>query len=250
MACEYRNHVAGSLSGEDNDGYVIPAEPTGSAENDIMLLSWVGDSRACTVDASWNLIYQRDNTTNIHRTRLWWQRRGSSALTQAQRTLSWSGGMYYHEYILVAYSGCKTTGNPWTDTPTTASGTSVNPANPDPPSITTTISNALVVVFGMGFSGVTTGNDWGTPSGYTKREGSVADQASWSLFDKVVASPTTENPATITGANTGSNGWDAITIALEPAAGGGSSIALPSTGGATTSTGAGGTEIPNLSVSL
>ena len=124
-------------------------EPSGAAENDILIALVVMGTEVTgiTAPSGWTEFHSSDNTTNLSRFRGWWIRRGAS--TPADMTFEWTNASNTREWICIAAVGCKTTGNPWNAMGTPAAGTNANPANPDPPSVTTTAANCVNLIVGQ-----------------------------------------------------------------------------------------------------
>ncbi|MEZ0392325.1 MAG: hypothetical protein ACAH59_08930, partial [Pseudobdellovibrionaceae bacterium] len=121
----------------------------------------------------------------------------------------------YSEFSVTSWSGAETTGNPW-DQAAAATPAKVAPPYPNPPSVTTTVTDTLVVVFGMSWAG------WDPlatmPSGYTMREqGSNGNNNDVAVGPKALAAATTEDPGTFTSTLNPGNTADtaAVTIALK-----------------------------------
>ena len=93
-------------------------------------------------------------------------------------------------------------------------------AGPDPPSVTTSADNSLVLAFGAVME-ITDASGWTAPTGYS---GLLTQSANDSLAQncvvmsawKVVSTAGAENPGTFTHASA-ANGWGAATIRIAPA---------------------------------
>ncbi len=91
---------------------------------------------------------------------------------------------------------------------------------PNPPSVTTSADNSLVLAFGAVME-ITATTSWSAPSGYS---GLLTQSANESVSDnvvimsawKVVSTAGAENPGTFTHASA-ANGWGAATIRIAPA---------------------------------
>ena len=186
------------------------SEPSGAAENDLLYMwivlqntfsSFVGPT------GGWELLYNLVNTNST--TYLYAIRRGASA---PNRTCSWTTSIYY-EVSLTAWSGCVTSGALY-DVKNYTAATQRNPANPNCPSVTTTVVETLVVAFGMGWSGAVSA--WTAPSGYTIREAGSAG-IDLCIAEKELDTITSEDPGAFSGSVATNNDVAEITVALKPA---------------------------------
>ncbi|MEZ0392249.1 MAG: hypothetical protein ACAH59_08545 [Pseudobdellovibrionaceae bacterium] len=191
-------------------------EPAGAAQNDILFLWMVLDgSPTVTTPTGWTLLHSIQGV-KPSKTALFWIRRGASAPSYVVNFTS-SG---YGEFSVTAWSGAETSGSPIHKN--TTNGTRfVAPPEPDPPAVTTTVANTMIVIFGMGWSG------WssiaGAPTGYTIRESGVnGNNNDIAVASKALAAAGTEDPGKFTGGvlNPGNqNDVAEVTIALmEPGA--------------------------------
>lgn len=191
-----------------NTTSVNPGEPAGVAEGDILFL-WVvvqgNNSSFNPPTGGWNLLYALPATSAD--VWLYWIRRGSSAPSYTS-TWTTSG---YNEASVTAWRGALASGDP-INVKSFNARTTRNPANPNCPSVTTTVANTQVIAFAMQWTGWNTGGAT-TPSGYALREsgGLAMDLAVASIFK---ASAGAEDPGAFANAQSGSNEVAEITIAL------------------------------------
>ena len=185
-------------------------ESAGASENDILLM-WFGnnDGNALTTPPSgWTLIYANNSTSQSLSCWLYYIRRGASAPSY---TVAWTNSVYY-EWSVTAWVGVITTGNPINTSATTGILQNRDPANPDCPSITTTVTNTMVLAVAGTWANLTSG--FTPPSGYDLREGIIS--GALCLASKNVAVAGVEDPGAYSGAPAGSSNVDEITVALIP----------------------------------
>ena len=189
-------------------------EPTGATQDDVLFM-WVTLGNGITnysPPSGWTELYHLQTGSSPH-TYLYWIRRGASAPSYA---VSWTGSVYW-EYSVTAWSGTETSGNPYSNassnTPTT-----VNPNNPDCPSVNTGVDNAVVIAFGMGWSD--TAGGWQPPAGYTGREYNTAGK-DVTVASKDVASAGSEDPGAFSGGRAVLDWVSEATVSLKPLTTGG-----------------------------
>jgi len=190
------------------------AEPTGAAQDDILFL-WVdyanNNLNLSSGPTGWTLLNEWTSEP-FNGAALYWIRRGSSALTAGERTVTFTGSASYIELEMLAFSGALTTGNPWDDAQYAAhtSGTA-----PDPPSATSSGADRMAVAFGLSWAG------WGSggataPTNYTLTRTSSAGEGLASAYRAIGSGA--ENPGTF-GNSSASDSIAAATIILAPASG-------------------------------
>lgn len=218
MSVAFRNKsVAFVNSGAG--GSVTPTEPVGAAQNDILL--YLADFHWPTAldDAGpvgWALLAsQVDNVSGSNRFygALYAIRRGASAPALNAND---GGNSRYLEVSVSAWSGVDP--NIALSSLIVSSGTPVvaDPSNPDPPSITTTTDNSMVVCFGLSNAGATT--VWTAPSTYALGENGAAAGGGQNTFAyKIITPAGTENPGAFSGADPGSDPNWSLCVALPPA---------------------------------
>lgn len=187
---------------------VTPSEPSGAAENDILIAWLIHDQgTSATAPSGWTVLNYFDSTS--FNGQLAWIRRGSSA-----PSLTWSFQFSNFEISLTAWRGCLASGSP-INASAYATPTTRNPNNPDCPAVTTTVADTTVIAFGAAWG---ESNPFTAPSGYTGRELNAVDNGKICVASKAVASATTENPGAFGGGNSFSDEVIEGTIALAPAA--------------------------------
>lgn len=128
------NAVGGSTSATNN-------KPTGTVNDDILLLCvYIEGTMALTYPAGFTEVAAINASNSSFALHVAWKRAASEGTTYAT---SWTGGAY-GDFVLVAYSGCITSGSPMDATPTTSalgSGTT----NIISPSITTVSANTMII---------------------------------------------------------------------------------------------------------
>jgi hypothetical protein len=198
---------------------VTPTEPTGAASGDIIFVWIVVASNSSTIsapDGTWNAVSATLNGT-ASSGRLFWIRRGSGAPTY--NNFNWTGGSIYYECHVSAWSGCKSSGNPWDQLGTilnqsvTPSGGNVQLNNP----ITPTVAPSLCVLFSQDWSGNVTA--YTAPTGYTLFEGAAAAGEDECGAYKSLATTATETPGTFGGAVNTVNDGMGYTLNLVAASG-------------------------------
>jgi hypothetical protein len=183
--------------------FITVSEPAGVVKDDIliMLLSTTGSDAIPYFSNSWNLIYS-GNGGGFY-TYIWWTRRGTSAPVYSA---SWTGDLPSYIHV-AAWSGAVAFGSPIL---TQANTTFVSGAAANPPAITTTIPDTMIVAMAVHSGGYSA---CAAPAGYTTR--ASASGIRFCLGDKILASAGVENPGNITGQSS-SNFRVALTLALIP----------------------------------
>jgi hypothetical protein len=196
---------------------VTPTEPTGAAQGDIIFVWIVTDKTAggattiSAPDGTWTAVSATlAGTHSIGR--LFWIRRGSSSPTYSNFNWNGSTGSYY-ECHASAWSGCKSSGNPWDQLGTilnqlvTSSANTVQLNN----AITPTVAPSLCVLFSQWWSGASAA--YTAPSGYTRFEGENAGEDECGAY-KSLASTSTETPGPFGGVNSDTNDGMGYTLNL------------------------------------
>jgi hypothetical protein len=229
MAVAYRGVSCGY---SENTGVttMVMTEPTSTPptygpgtsaapQQDDWMLCWIVIPQGATsiTLTDWTEVYNHLNGSYNYRVILYRCKRGASA---PNLTLSWTGACAWREWTIVAYSGVTSSAPPWTDVPVGDYVDSMTNPVTNPPAITTTVSNCMIVVFGDNSLGANNVTEHTGPSGYTKVLGLARDYSAMSVWQKQLTGTATEDPGTITGDVTGTGGWNAVTVALDPAAGG------------------------------
>jgi hypothetical protein len=189
---------------------VTLTEPSGAAKNDIMVMVFntYNGLTGVTPPAGWTQIYS--SVTAVTDTYVYWIRRASSAPSY---TITFSGTTTYYEGSVTAWSGALQTGSPIGGITTTA-GRAINPANPDPPSVTTTTDDSTVIAIGVTWHGYNPGGAT-PPTGYTLVEGST-DYINIGIAFKDKATAGAENPSAFTNAEGSAEYVFELTFALKP----------------------------------
>jgi hypothetical protein len=202
---------------------VTPTEPTGAASGDIIFV-WIitdkvagGATTISAPDGTWTAVSTTlAGTSSIGR--LFWIRRGSSAPTY--NNFNWNGSVgSYYECHVSAWSGCKSSGNPWDQLGTilnqsvSGAGNVVQLNNP----ITPTVAPSLCVLFSQYWNGNSVA--YTAPTGYTLSEGAAAAGEDECGAYKSLATTATETPGTFGGANIGTNDGMGYTLNLVAASG-------------------------------
>lgn len=195
---------------------LTPAEPAGAAENDILIMfGWINTSTgAITHPTGWTKFFDFAGGPTFFQALAYWIRRGASA---PDYQITWTNSQNA-EFNVACFSGCKTAGNPYDDLQI-VSGGSADPANPNPPAVTTTGANRRIVAIGY------TGDqeeDFDPPTGYVTRSTGYVAPVNFGLMmlaDKELVSAGVETPSVFNMNPATGNGTQSIggaTIALAP----------------------------------
>lgn len=186
-----------------------PSEPSGTTQGDVLVALFTVDaaSSGISIPAGWTSIYNGVSATTKFRYNLCYTVRGPAAPLY---TFTISGGSYYGEVSVLAFSGVHTTSP--IDISVDGGSSSATPANPDAPSATTTYYNGMSLAVGVGSNGSTTGG-WTAPSGYSIVTGNTAGRSAV-IATKALADPASENPAAYANAASGTADRWAATVVL------------------------------------
>jgi hypothetical protein len=179
---------------------VTPTEPTGAAQGDIIFVLVLTAQISNPInppDASWTGVSLTLTGSALASARLFWLRRGSSTPNYA--SFSWGANAYY-EVSVSAWSGCKSSGNPWDQLASTYNAqTSSNGSGVFGPinnAITPTVAPSMAALFGQFYSGNVTA--YTAPTGYTRFDGETAGEdicCAW----KSLSDTSTQTPGTWSG---------------------------------------------------
>lgn len=199
MAIAFRNSTTATKTTAAN---VTGTEPTGSADNDILIaFLFIESDTAITAPSGWSntfngttMLMECNNASGACRMYAYWIRRSGVP------ALVWSHASAFRELVIVGYSGAITTGDPW------SFGTSAVrddlTANTYPAvSGTTAVANEMLIWGGGNFQGGTAGTP---PTGFTERVDSNGNASDIEVAEKAQAAAGATG--SITGASyTGSN---------------------------------------------
>lgn len=180
-------------------------EPSGAAQNDILLM-WIvvaGTNTSFVGPSGWTQLHALPATSAD--VWLYWIRRGAGAPSFA---VSWTTSSFF-EWGVHAVSGAETSGSPFDADVANARTTGTDP---NPPSVTTTVSNDLIMIFGMNWQGVNSGT-WGAPTNYTIREPNTTG-GDIMVGSRAGVGVGAEDPGAFTG-TTSSNEIAEITVAIK-----------------------------------
>jgi hypothetical protein len=172
-------------------------EPTGTAQNDIMIaLALCSDSSTSLgAPSGWTVVTSGASAGNF-KYNLAWIRRGASA-----PSLTWTmSGAFYREVYILSYSGATPSGTPYGAT--ADGGVQINVSTPNGPAVTTTAANSLVLSIFVHWSGSGAGG-WTKPTGYTQRSDNTSGNDGGAADKAVATSGTSEDPGAWT--NQGGN---------------------------------------------
>lgn len=205
---------AGTFAGSTGD--ITPGLPTGWQQDDIFLMIVeVESNQSVSAPSGWaNVTNSPANATTAPKIYVMWRRATAS---ESAPTISDSGD---HQLAIIhAFSGCKTTGNPWNVT--SSSSESSADTSGTCPSVTTTVTDTMVVLCATAWSSASfSGWSNGNLTSLTER----SDNGSSAGFGGAIG------VATGVKASTGSTGTTSvtysnsmqkafITVALEPGGG-------------------------------
>lgn len=210
--------LVNSSSGTGTDqGPIALSEPASVAAGDVLyLLLHIDNSISITDPSGWTLLNAWDSTSHV---RLYRVVRGGSA--PGLSVVFTAGGNRRWEWHMSAWRGVDNT------TPEAATAynaiTTASPTNPNCPAVTTTDTNQTVIAFGTGNDGATT--VWSL-AGYTVL--TTISGGFLAIGYNPVAAAGSEDPPAFSGSSAGLGDITEGTVALkDAAAGGGSSIGLP-----------------------
>lgn len=185
--------------------------------SDTLVIAWLAGNENSVNDAptisGWSSIEHENSTTDFPRFRLMYKYGpGATGILDPNSTAGAENAAYILYSIQSAEASISGSNS------SKASSTSL--AVPDPPSVTTSADNSLVLAFGAVME-ITTTTGWSAPSGYsgllTQSAGDTITQnvvimSAW----KTVSTAGAENPGTFSHASM-LNGWGAATIRIAPA---------------------------------
>jgi hypothetical protein len=179
---------------------VTPTEPTGAAQGDIIFVFVITAQTSNAInapDGTWTAVSSTLLGSAQASSRLFWIRRGASAPTY--NNFNWGTSTYY-EISVSAWSGCKSSGNPWDQLASTYNAqTSSNGSGVFGPinnAITPTVAPSLAALFGQFYGGNVTA--YTAPSTYTRFDGETAGEdicCAW----KSLSDTSTQTPGTWSG---------------------------------------------------
>lgn len=199
---------------------VVVTEPTGTAQNDVLILmlhlggASTGSPAAPT---GWTTLYsgtstQGSGSDNGFKFLVSYIVRGASA---PSLTCS-NGSTFYGEWNVLGFSGCSTS-SPIDSQSASGALSTTSSGNFDPPATTAVSSSAMAVCGGLFWDGSATA--WAAPTGYTIRS-TVNVSNDQALASKLLSASGSENPAAFSGAAVGTADiWQGFTITLAPSGG-------------------------------
>jgi hypothetical protein len=204
MAVTFQSQTGGSGTGN-----FTPSYPSGVATDDLIIIHVCYEKGsdvnfAGAGSSQWTWIDRADNSTNIG-IRVGYLKYDGTTLSQ----INLSGGPKY-TWTTARYDGQDTTSP--IDQNANANGSS---GNPNPPSITPTVSPTLAIIC-AGNKKAPTGTP---PSGYTERwdRANTTDSLSWTYgAEKALSDTSAEDPGNVTASET--EAWGAITFNVKEAA--------------------------------
>lgn len=194
------------------------SEPSGATQDDILFFLVQFDNNTANFSSAptgWTLLNTWTGAT-FQEGRLYWRRRGASALGAGELTFSISSGAWI-EIEVLAFSGCITTGDPWDDAQYSAQSTA---SAPDAPSATSSGADRVAVAFGISWAGGGTGGA-SAPTNYTLTRSGNSGDGVFSAYRAIGSGA--ENPGAF-GNIASSDSVSAATIILTPAS---SATAVP-----------------------
>ena len=157
MAIAFR---AGVYAGDASATSASVNKPTGTVDDDILILALYHEdttdpTTGLSVPAGFTLI-ANGLTGSPFSLRVYWKRAASEG---ASYSITWTNNVWHAE-VLLAFSGCETSGSP---IDAVANGTEATSGTTlTYPSVTTTVADTMLVVLGAGYGG-----QEGAPSGFS-----------------------------------------------------------------------------------
>lgn len=164
MAVAYRSDTVSAFATAAN---ITATEPSGAAQNDILIaFLYIESDTAVTAPSGWSnsfngttMLAECNTASHDFRMYAYWIRRGASAPSYA-----WTHSSAFRGIVIVAYSGCVTTEQPFSfGVPVVRDDTTA--ATWPSTSGTTLTANELLVWAGLGFGMAGAGTP---PTGYTE----------------------------------------------------------------------------------
>lgn len=176
--------------------------------NDILLAGiYVEDDVAMTPPGGWTQIANLDHAAATYDLWVYWKRASGEGASW-----TWTHNSAWELGVVVAYSGCSTTGDPQDATATSNQGTSTTGTATG---LTTVTDGAMIVAIYASFEGIAA--QAAGPSGLTERYDSAED-IYWA--DGVQATHGASGNKVLGTALSASNHWGAVLVALAPDTGG------------------------------
>lgn len=147
MAAPALRAVGSTASGT---GDVVTNLPAGVQEDDILILAVETATESVSTPSGWSIVTESPQTLtgNSSKLSVFWKR----ATTSESAPTITDPGDHAHT-VIFAFSGCKTSGNPWN---TTAGNTYSGSADPTWPAVTTTVDDCYVLNIGTNYLDGTT----------------------------------------------------------------------------------------------
>lgn len=160
MAIAFR---AGAYAGDATGTSSTVTKPTGTADGDILILGLYNEDASdpptgLSPPSGFTLI-QNGLASSPFSVRVYWKRASSEG---ANYSITWTDNVWHAE-VLLAFSGCVASGSP---IDTSAAGTEGSGSTLTYPSVTTTVADAMLVLFGASYGG-----GEGAPAGFSAGAG-------------------------------------------------------------------------------
>lgn len=191
-----------------------PTVPSATVQDDFIFAELIVEGNgAITAPTGWTTLWTGAASTAFQ---YWagWIVRGASAPSYV-----WThSNQSYRELHITSCSGVDTT-TPVNQSANTTPASVSRSTNPDPPSVTPTVSNALIICGGFHWSGAQT--TWAAPTNYTLRSDTATANDDGCVATRVLSggSGSAEDPGGFNGGSAVSDQCWAFTIALAPSGG-------------------------------
>jgi len=202
--------AAGTFVNNLSSGSLTPGLPAGYTTDDIFILFAVtNDGEVAPTPSGWNLLTFEDSTSAGFRATMFWRR--ATASETAPTFTSPANG---ESAIIHAFRGCQSVGNPFNVT----AGSSESTSNTSVtfPSITTTVDECMVVLFGAVFNATISGQTNANLTSLTER----SDNSTFLALNVTTGVKATLGATGTTSATASANGTEVcMTTSLKPNAG-------------------------------
>lgn len=203
--------------------------PTGLAANDVLIIICHGRTTTYAHSigngaSGWAEVATQASATSNGRFSIWWKR--TSGSESPAPSVDFAGAQDSVAAQVLAFRGCKTTGNPWNTASSIVAHSAVDGTTYTGTALTPTVADTMIVFLG----GSMDNNTWGTPGGSVDQSAYTANAVGTdnSIFYAYDSTPShsanvQQSAPSLAQATLGADAGYKITLALEPGAGGGGS---------------------------
>lgn len=200
MAIAYRSQT--TVTGATSTTLTIN-KPSGTADNDILIaLVYLEAPKTVTAPSGWATVHTKIAVAADHDHHVYWKRASSEG---ASWQWSWSGGTWRLGFV-AAFSGCITSGDPFSVAASTNSATTGSTLTHN----TITTGHADCMILGIGSHWDTLAGNWSNSSSMNER----IDANNMMLMEVIQAAAGATGNKTSEGAS--SESWGATLAALRP----------------------------------